>query len=163
MHGVTNRAGEVGELNATDPAGIDLYIERRNLLVGGEPGRTITINGSIPGPVIRMQEGQEALIRVHNHMRNATSIHWHGILLPFNMDGVPGISFPGIGPGETFTYRYPVRQNGTTGITATPACRNNSATTASSFSIRPSRTRSTTTSSIQSFFPTGRSKTRAAC
>ncbi|BCO32113.1 copper oxidase [Thiohalobacter sp. COW1] len=111
--GVPGHAGEFGELNATDPGGIDLYLEYRDLLVGGKPGRAIAINGSIPGPVIRMQEGREALIRVHNRLNESTSIHWHGILLPFNMDGVPGISFPGIPANETFTYRYPVRQNGT--------------------------------------------------
>ncbi|MFW5810213.1 MAG: copper resistance system multicopper oxidase [Thermodesulfobacteriota bacterium] len=107
------RAGVFGELNASAPGGIDLYLETRDLLVGGRPGRAITINGSIPGPVIRMSEGKEALIRVHNRLPESTSIHWHGILLPFTMDGVPGISFPGIPAGETFTYRFPVRQNGT--------------------------------------------------
>jgi len=106
-------AGNMGELNATGTGGIDLYLERRNLLIGGRPGRAIAINGSIPGPVIRMTEGRQALIRVHNLMPESTSIHWHGILLPFTMDGVPGISFAGISPGETFTYRFPVRQNGT--------------------------------------------------
>lgn len=106
-------AGEFETLVATAAGGIDLYIEHRDLLVGGTPGRAITINGSIPGPVIRMQEGREALIRVHNRLPESTSLHWHGILLPFNMDGVPGISYPGIAPGETFTYRIPVRQNGT--------------------------------------------------
>jgi CopA family copper-resistance protein len=107
------RAGRFGELDATAPDGIDLVLERQPLLVAGRLGSAITLNGSIPGPVIRMQEGEEALIRVHNRMQESTSIHWHGILLPFTMDGVPGISFEGIGPGETFTYRYPVRQNGT--------------------------------------------------
>ncbi len=107
------RAGEFSELNATNPGGIDLYLEYKDLFVGGKLGRAIAINGSIPGPVIRMKEGKEALIRVHNRLPESTSIHWHGILLPFNMDGVPGISFPGIAAGETFTYRYPVRQNGT--------------------------------------------------
>jgi len=106
-------AGQPDELRATDPGGIDLCLEPRELLIGGRPGMAIAINGSIPGPVIRMAEGGEALIRVHNRLPESTSIHWHGILLPFNMDGVPGISFPGIAPGETFTYRYPVRQNGT--------------------------------------------------
>jgi CopA family copper-resistance protein len=109
----TESAGDFGELNATDPGGIDLYLERKDLLIGGKPGCAIAINGSIPGPVIRMQEGKEALIRVHNRLDESSSIHWHGILLPFNMDGVPGISFPGIPAGETFTYRYPIRQNGT--------------------------------------------------
>ena len=107
------RAGDIGELDATAPGGIDLTLEHRDLLVGGSPGRAIAINGSIPGPVIRMREGEEALIRVHNRLPESTSIHWHGILLPFDMDGVPGISFPGIPPGSTFTYRFPVRQNGT--------------------------------------------------
>lgn len=109
----TESAGEFGQLNATDAGGIDLYLEYKDLLIGGRPGRAIAINGSIPGPVIRMQEGKEVLIRVHNRLDESTSIHWHGILLPYNMDGVPGISFPGIPAGETFTYRYPVSQNGT--------------------------------------------------
>jgi CopA family copper-resistance protein len=109
----TERAGRFSALNATDPGGIDLFLEHKDLLIGGRPGRAIAINGSIPGPVIRMQEGKEALIRVHNRLNESSSIHWHGILLPFTMDGVPGISFPGIPAGETFTYRYLVRQNGT--------------------------------------------------
>jgi FtsP/CotA-like multicopper oxidase with cupredoxin domain len=76
----TKSAGEFGELNATDPGGIDLYLEHKDLLIGGNSGRAIAINGSIPGPVIRMQEGKEALIRVHNRLNESTSIHWHGIL-----------------------------------------------------------------------------------
>lgn len=111
--GQVRRAGVPTELVATAPGGIDLVLERSPLLVGGRLGDAITLNGSIPGPVIRMQEGGEALIRVHNRMAESTSIHWHGILLPYTMDGVPGISFPGIPAGETFTYRYPVVQNGT--------------------------------------------------
>ncbi|HDZ55322.1 hypothetical protein LCGC14_0393700 [marine sediment metagenome] len=106
-------AGEFGELVATDTGGIDLYLEERDLLVGGQPGRAITINGSFPGPTIHMREGAEAVIRVHNRLAESTSIHWHGVLLPFDMDGVPGISFAGIPAGDTFTYRFPVRQNGT--------------------------------------------------
>ncbi|BBD79196.1 multicopper oxidase [Aerosticca soli] len=72
-----------------------------------------TVNGSIPGPVLRWREGDTVTLRVTNRLAVPTSIHWHGILLPFQMDGVPGISFPGIAPGETFTYRFPVRQSGT--------------------------------------------------
>jgi CopA family copper-resistance protein len=112
-HASVPRAGALGELRATDPGGIDLVLERQPIRVAGRLGSAITLNGSIPGPVIRMTEGREAVIRVHNRMSVSTSIHWHGILLPFTMDGVPGISFEGIGPGETFTYRYPVRQSGT--------------------------------------------------
>lgn len=106
-------AGAVHELVATNPGGVDLFLEWKDLLIGGQPGRTISINGSIPGPVIRMKEGKEAVIRVHNRLNESSSIHWHGILLPFTMDGVPGISYPGIRSGETFTYRFELRQNGT--------------------------------------------------
>ena len=72
-----------------------------------------TVNGQLPGPLLRWREGTTVTLHVTNRMRVPTSIHWHGILLPFDMDGVPGISFPGIVPGETFTYRFPVRQSGT--------------------------------------------------
>ena len=105
--------GQMQQLDATNPDGIDLVIERVEKLIDGKPGYPIAINGTVPGPVIRMQEGKEALIRVHNRLSESTSIHWHGLLLPFTMDGVPGISFAGIAPGETFTYRYKLRQNGT--------------------------------------------------
>jgi len=106
-------AGSFSELDATGEGGIDLVLERRPLQIGGGIGNAITVNGSVPGPVIRITEGKEAVIRVHNRMSESTSIHWHGILLPFTMDGVPGISFAGIPAGETFTYRFHVRQNGT--------------------------------------------------
>ena len=107
-------AGVQSELDATSPNGIDLFLERQNLRVGGRVGEAITINGSIRGRVMRMEEGRDALIRVHNRMPSeSTSIHWHGLILPFTMDGVPGVSFGGIASGETFTYRFPVRQNGT--------------------------------------------------
>jgi len=92
---------------------IELTIARKDMPVAGEAARPITINGSIPGPIVRLQEGREAVLRVTNGLDEPTSIHWHGILLPFRMDGVPGVSFPGIAPGETFTYRYPVKQSGT--------------------------------------------------
>jgi CopA family copper-resistance protein len=72
-----------------------------------------TVNGQLPGPLLRWREGSTVALRVTNRLRVPTSIHWHGILLPFDMDGVPGISFPGIAPGETFVYRFPVRQSGT--------------------------------------------------
>jgi CopA family copper-resistance protein len=71
------------------------------------------VNGQLPGPLLRWREGTTVTLHVTNRMRVPTSIHWHGILLPFDMDGVPGISFPGIAPGETFTWRFPVRQSGT--------------------------------------------------
>ena len=79
----------------------------------GTPRMATTINGSLPGPTLRWREGETVTIRVTNRLTEDTSIHWHGILLPFEMDGVPGISFPGIAPGETFVYRFKVQQSGT--------------------------------------------------
>jgi CopA family copper-resistance protein len=79
----------------------------------GAPRMATTVNGSIPAPTLRWREGDTVTIRVSNRMSRPTSIHWHGILLPYQMDGVPGISFRGIAPGETFTYRFKVRQAGT--------------------------------------------------
>ncbi|HKL15052.1 MAG TPA: copper resistance system multicopper oxidase, partial [Balneolaceae bacterium] len=92
---------------------IDLTIGRMPHKIDGKQGGAIGINGTVPGPLIRLKEGQDVLLRVKNELDETTSIHWHGILLPFQMDGVPGVSFDGIAPGETFEYRYPVRQNGT--------------------------------------------------
>ena len=79
----------------------------------GSPRMATTINGSIPAPTLRWREGDEITIRVTNRLRESTSIHWHGIILPYQMDGVPGISFAGIPAGETFTYRFKVEQSGT--------------------------------------------------
>jgi len=92
---------------------INLLIRWDRIDVGGREGRAITLNGSIPGPIVRLKEGKDAVIHVTNELQEDTSIHWHGILLPAEMDGVPGVSFPGIKPGQTFTYRYPVKQSGT--------------------------------------------------
>ena len=92
---------------------IDLAIDALPLRVDGRTGRAIAVNGSVPGPLVRLREGETAVIRVTNRLDEISSIHWHGILLPPEMDGVPGVSFPGIKPGETFTYRFPVRQSGT--------------------------------------------------
>ena len=76
--------------------------------------RTATVtNGTLPAPTLRWREGDTVTLNVTNHLAHDTSIHWHGIILPANMDGVPGISFDGIRPGETFTYRFDVRQAGT--------------------------------------------------
>lgn len=72
-----------------------------------------TINGTVPGPTLRWREGDTITLRVTNMLAVDTSIHWHGILLPFQMDGVPGVSFKGISPGETFVYQFKVSQTGT--------------------------------------------------
>ncbi len=79
----------------------------------GRQREAITINGSLPAPVLRWREGDTVTLRVTNTLDEVTSIHWHGILVPTGMDGVPGLSFPGIAPGETFVYRFPVLQSGT--------------------------------------------------
>ncbi|MDA8127127.1 MAG: copper resistance system multicopper oxidase [Betaproteobacteria bacterium] len=91
----------------------DLVIAETPVNFTGRPRMATTINGSIPGPVLRWREGDTVTLRVTNRLAEETSIHWHGILLPFDMDGVPGISFKGIPPGETFTYRFKVAQTGT--------------------------------------------------
>ena len=91
----------------------DLVIAATPVNFTGRPRMATTINGSIPGPTLRWREGDTVTIRVTNRLPVDTSIHWHGILLPFEMDGVPGISYKGIPPGETFTYRFKVEQTGT--------------------------------------------------
>lgn len=92
---------------------MDLEIRAERLAIAGGTGNGMTINGTIPGPLIELYEGHEALLRVTNHLPEDSSIHWHGILLPFQVDGVPGVSFPGIAPGDTFEASFPVRQSGT--------------------------------------------------
>ena len=79
----------------------------------GHPTIAHTVNGQLPGPILRWREGTTVTLRVTNRLPVQSSIHWHGIIVPFQMDGVPGISFPGIAPGETFVYRFPVKQSGT--------------------------------------------------
>lgn len=91
----------------------DLTVAETMVNFTGRPRLATTINGSLPGPTLRWREGDTVTIRVHNRLPVDTSIHWHGILLPYQMDGVPGISFKGIAPGETFTYRFKVVQTGT--------------------------------------------------
>ncbi|MBI2234079.1 MAG: copper resistance system multicopper oxidase [Micavibrio aeruginosavorus] len=91
-----------------------LTITRETVNITGHPVRKITINGTIPGPTLRFTEGEDAVIHVTNAMDEDTSVHWHGMILPGAMEGVPGFNgFPGIKPGETFTYRFPLRQSGT--------------------------------------------------
>lgn len=94
-------------------ADIALTIAHTPLAVEGRTGHAITINGTVPAPLLRWKEGQTVRIAVTNHLDEDTSIHWHGVLLPFPMDGVPGVSFPGIAPHSTFVYEFPVRQSGT--------------------------------------------------
>jgi CopA family copper-resistance protein len=92
---------------------IDLTVGNGFRIVEGRRGPGIAVNGSVPGPLIRLTEGQDLRVNVTNNLGVDTSVHWHGLLLPFQYDGVPGISFPGIRPKETFTYEFPIRQSGT--------------------------------------------------
>ncbi len=117
--GWPSRAGEPPpggrrEQQVLDGVSYDLSIGRTRVNVSGRERVALTINGSLPGPVLRWREGDTVTLRVRNALDDAiTSIHWHGIILPADMDGVPGLSFNGIAPGETYTYRFPVRQHGT--------------------------------------------------
>src|SRR5687768_5281302 len=100
-----------GELSGDS---FDLRIGETPVNFTGKPRTARTVNGSLPAPTLRWREGQTVTIRVHNALNgDDASLHWHGILLPANMDGVPGLSFRGIHPGETFTYRFKVKQHGT--------------------------------------------------
>lgn len=91
----------------------NLTIAQEEVSITGKPVCGMTINGSIPGPTLRFKEGDIARIHVHNKMKVDTSIHWHGVLVPPDMDGVPYVSFPPIRPGTSFTYKFPIRQSGT--------------------------------------------------
>jgi CopA family copper-resistance protein len=99
-----------GELSGTS---FDLSIGEIPVNFTGEPRTGYAVNGSIPAPLLRWREGDTVTLRVANGLQEDASIHWHGMLLPANMDGVPGLSFHGIRPGEDYTYQFEVRQNGT--------------------------------------------------
>ena len=105
-------AGLSGVEGAT-AATYDLTVDRVRIDTGDFVKQGIGYNGASPGPVLRFTEGEEVTINVTNNLDEPTSIHWHGLILPFQMDGVPGISYPGIAPGETFTYSFPIVQTGT--------------------------------------------------
>lgn len=91
----------------------DLFIGETPVNITGTPRTAMTINGSLPGPLLRWREGETVTLRVKNRLDQDTSIHWHGIILPANMDGVPGLSFHGIAPDGMYEYRFKVHQNGT--------------------------------------------------
>ncbi|MBO9453432.1 multicopper oxidase domain-containing protein [Tropicibacter sp. R16_0] len=91
----------------------DITVDRIRIDAGTFKKKGIGYNGSQTPKVLRFKEGEEVTIRVKNNLRQSTSIHWHGLILPYDQDGVPGISFAGIKPGETFTYQFPIEQAGT--------------------------------------------------
>ena len=92
---------------------IALAIGNHHFTTGGRSGHAFAVNGTVPGPLVRLRQGQTARLHVTNNLDEDSSIHWHGLLVPFQFDGVPGVSFPGIKPGATFTYEFPIRQSGT--------------------------------------------------
>ena len=92
---------------------IALTIAHRMMTVDGRPSHAIGVNGTVPAPLIRMKQGTRIRLSVTNNLDEDSSIHWHGLLVPFQMDGVPGISFPGIEPRSTFDYEFDVGQSGT--------------------------------------------------
>lgn len=96
-----------------DPLEFDLAIRAHRMDIAGGMGNVMSINNTIPGPLLEWYEGQDVVLNVRNELDVDTSIHWHGILLPFEMDGVPGVTFRGIKSGTTFQYRFPLKQSGT--------------------------------------------------
>jgi CopA family copper-resistance protein len=106
-------APSFGEPNVLSGTEFDLFIGETPVNITGSPRTALTINGGIPGPLLRWREGDTVTLRVKNRLKDMTSIHWHGIILPANMDGVPGLSFRGIEPDGTYVYHFKVKQNGT--------------------------------------------------
>jgi CopA family copper-resistance protein len=102
-HGLTPSAG----------AHFTLDVAETPVRIGGRAGRAITMNGTLPAPLLRFRQGETITLDVTNHLEEDTSVHWHGLLVPFQMDGVPGVAFPGIKPHSTFRYEFAVPQNGT--------------------------------------------------
>ena len=105
--------GIVATIPTVSGSDIALSIGNVALRVDGRVSKAIGINGTVPGPLIRLKQGQQVRLRVTNTLPQDSSIHWHGVLVPFTMDGVPGVSFPGIAPGATFDYAFPLVQAGT--------------------------------------------------
>ena len=106
-------AGIAAPLPVVSGTDIALTIARQTLVMDGRATRAIGINGTVPGPLIRLREGQDVRLHVTNGLDEDSSLHWHGLLVPARYDGVPGISFPGIAPHTRFTYVFPVKQTGT--------------------------------------------------
>jgi CopA family copper-resistance protein len=110
---VSEGVGTIATLPMVSGEDIRLRIAHQMMTVDGRTGHAIGINGSAPAPLIRLREGQTVRLHVENALDEETSLHWHGLLVPSHMDGVPGVSFPGIAKRRTFTYEFPVVQAGT--------------------------------------------------
>ncbi len=109
----TASSGIVAPLPTVSGPDVSLRIARQTMRIDGKPFRAIGINGTVPGPLIRLRQGQKVRLSVSNELDVDSSIHWHGLLVPFQYDGVPGVSFPGIKPRTSFLYEFPVNQAGT--------------------------------------------------
>jgi CopA family copper-resistance protein len=101
------------EVPVLEGPNFDLTIDEVAVNFTGQPRMATAVNGSVPAPTLRMREGEQITIRVTNRLSVTSSLHWHGLILPTNMDGVPGLSFAGIQPGETYTYQFEAAQSGT--------------------------------------------------
>ncbi|MBS0420894.1 MAG: copper resistance system multicopper oxidase [Proteobacteria bacterium] len=113
--GTGSNAGPGAGSGEPELSGTDFHLEVGATEVNftGASRRATVVNGRLPAPLLRWRQGDTVTIRVTNRLPAPTSIHWHGMILPADMDGVPGISFPGIHPGGTYEYRFPVTQAGT--------------------------------------------------
>ena len=92
---------------------VDLVVDYKNVDFAGECRKAMAINNQIPAPTLHFKEGDHVTINVHNNLDEGTSIHWHGVLLPWNMDGVENVSQEPIPPGKTFSYKFKLKQSGT--------------------------------------------------
>ena len=106
-------SGLIAPLPTVSGDDIRLTIARQRMTIDGRVMKAIGINGTVPGPLIRLREGQTARLSVVNDLDEDSSLHWHGLLVPAQYDGVPGVSFPGIAPRSTYVAEFPVRQAGT--------------------------------------------------
>jgi FtsP/CotA-like multicopper oxidase with cupredoxin domain len=106
-------ASESAQRQVLSGTEFDLQIGALPVNFTGQQRIATAVNGQVPAPLLRWREGDTITLRVTNHLLVPSSIHWHGLIVPADMDGVPGLSFEGIAPGETFTYRFPVNQSGT--------------------------------------------------
>ena len=106
-------AGLTAPIPTVSGTDITLRIARQTMMIDGRKSAAIGVNGTVPAPLIRLREGQTVRLNVVNDLDEDSSIHWHGLLVPPEHDGVPGVSFPGIKPRSSYLYEFPVRQNGT--------------------------------------------------
>jgi CopA family copper-resistance protein len=109
----TISAGIAPTLPTVSGSDITLRIAQQTMIIDGRRSNAIGVNGTVPAPLIRLREGQSVRLNVVNDLDEDSSIHWHGLLVPAQFDGVPGVSFPGIKPRSSYLYEFPIRQNGT--------------------------------------------------